>query len=109
MAQRLETENRDSTAVGYHVFLYPFMAGYHIIDPQYKVGAEFDVLLRHRHGVTNTNDCAEGLSPRDEYRVVRPTPMEPDWAPRDYFDVPLEDDFRLLARFGPYEVFGRAR
>jgi hypothetical protein len=35
--------------------------------------------------------------------------MEPDWAPRDYFDVPLEDDFRLLAGFGPYEVFGRAR
>ena len=108
VAQRLETESRDSAAVGFHVFHYPFMAGYHIIDPQYKVGAEFDVLLRHRHGVTNTNDCAEGLSPRDEYRVVRATPMEQDWAPRDYFEVPLEDDFRLLARFGPYEVFGRA-
>ena len=109
LAQRLETERKDSTAVGYHVFLYPFMASYHIIDPQYKVGAEFDVLLRHRHGVTNADDCAEGLSPVDEYRIVRPTPMEPDWAPRDYFDVPLEDNFRLLARFGPYEVFGRAR
>jgi hypothetical protein len=109
LAQRLETESRDSTAVGYHVFLYPFMANYHIIDPQYKVGAEFDVLLRHRHGVTNTNVCAEGLSAEDEYRVVRRIPMEPDWAPRDYFDVPLEDDFRLLARFGPYRVFGRAR
>jgi 4-amino-4-deoxy-L-arabinose transferase-like glycosyltransferase len=108
LAEQLADENRNKAAVGYHIFLYPFMAKYHIINPEYKVGAEFDVLLRYRHGIMNTNGCAEGLSPRDEFRLVRTRPMEPDWAPREYFDVPLDDTFRPIARFGEYEVFRRA-
>ncbi len=108
LAERLADEDRDEAAVGYHIFLYPFMANYHIINPEYKVGAEFDLLLRYRHGITNSNTCAEGLSGRDEYRLVRTRPMEPDWAPRDYFDVPLDGAFRPVARFGPYEVFRRS-
>ena len=62
---------RDRVAVGYETFVYWFMAAYHITDPTYKVGAEFDLLLADRHGVVNTNACAEGLSPADEFRVVQ--------------------------------------
>jgi hypothetical protein len=33
--------------------------------------------------------------------------MSEDWAPRHYFDVPLDDRFRLLRELGPYQVFTR--
>jgi hypothetical protein len=107
VAARINSDGRDRAAIGYRVFIYPFMANYHILNPEYKVGADFDVLFRHRRGITNTNACAEGFSPRDQYRIVRTAPEEGDSGPRDYFNVPLDGGFRLVREFGPYQVFER--
>jgi len=106
LAARVADKNSNRAAIGYRVFIYPFMATYNKINPQYKVGADLDLLFRYRRGITNTDKCAEGFSPTDEYRIVRTTPASETDAPRQYFVAPL-DEFRLLRRFGPYEVFRR--
>jgi Dolichyl-phosphate-mannose-protein mannosyltransferase len=108
VADRIRSDGRDRAPIGYRIFIYPFMANYHILNPEYKVGAEFDVLFRYRRDITNTNGCAEGFSPHDQYRIVRTAPGERASAPNEYFDVPLGDGFRLVREFGPYQVFERA-
>lgn len=105
VAQQVRGEGRDEAAVGYQMFIYPFMAEYHITNPLYKVGAELDLMLRFHHGITNTNRCAEGISAQDEYRIVETEPKPPEWAPRDYFVAGLPDDARPLSRFGTYELY----
>ncbi len=108
LTTELKAEGRNKAAIGYHLFIYRFMAAYNITNPQYKVGMDFDLLFKYPHGITNTNQCAEGLSPLDEYRIVQTTPQKGKEAPRLYFDVPLDRDFRLLRQFGPYQVFKRS-
>jgi hypothetical protein len=103
----IEAEGKNQAAIGYHFFIYRFMAAYNITNPQYKVGMDFDLLFKYPHGITNTNQCAEGLSPSDEYRIVQTKPHDGQGTPRLYFDVPLDRDFRLLRHFGPYQVFKR--
>jgi hypothetical protein len=83
------------------------MANYKIIDRQYKVGAEFDLLFKYRHGIGNTDQCAEGVSPADEYRIVQTRPKDGEAEPRHYFEVPLDKRFRLLRSFDLYRVYKR--
>ena len=83
------------------------MAKYHITNPVYKVGAELELLHRYRHGITNTDQCAEGLSPRDEYLIVQTRRKNGPEEPKLYFDVPRDERFRLLRRFDLYQVFKR--
>ena len=108
LTSELKAEGRNKAAIGYHFFIYRFMAAYNITNPQYKVGMDFDLLFKYPHEITNTNQCAEGLSPLDEYRIVQTTPQKGKEAPRLYFDVPLDRDFRLLRQFGAYQVFKRS-
>jgi hypothetical protein len=105
VAADIGRERRDRASIGYQLFIYPFMADYHIVSSHYKVGAEFDVLFNYRHGIENTDTCAEGVSPRDDYRIVQTHPIEQDDAPRNYFEVPLENRFKLVREIGPYRVF----
>jgi len=107
LANQLKTAGKDQAAIGYHLFIYQFMAAYHITNPQYKVGGEIDLVLKYRHGISNTETCAEGLSPLDEYRVVQTRPKDEVWSPREYFDVPLERNFHLLREIEPYQIFRR--
>jgi hypothetical protein len=107
VAAQLDAEGKDEAPIGYHVFVYPFMAEYNVISSQYKVGADFDLLFKYRRRITNTDTCAEGFSPEDEYRVVRTRPEKEVGAPRHYFDIPPETRFRLRREFGPYQVFKR--
>jgi len=103
-------EGRNQAAIGYQLFIgfFMYMARFNAVDPRYKVGAEFDVLFKARH-VPNTNRCAEGVSPDDEFRIVRnkldPGPENPRYL--WYFDLPLDNNFHLLRQFGPYQVFQR--
>jgi hypothetical protein len=108
VASQLDREGRDRAAIGYHVFTYPFMAEYNRIDRRYKAGADFDLLFEYRRGIVNTDTCAEGLSPDDEFRVVQTTPEAEPSAPRSQFDLRPDRRFRLLRQFGPYQVFKRA-
>jgi hypothetical protein len=107
VAGQIREEGKSKSAIGYQLFIYPFMAQYHITNPIYKVGAELELLLTYRHGIANTNQCAEGISATDEYRIVQTRPKRGPEEPRQYFDVPLDDRFRLLRRFSMYEVFKR--
>jgi len=107
VTNELEAEGRKRAAIGYHFFIYQFMAASNITNPQYKVGNDFDLLFKYPYGISNMDQCAEGLSPSDEYRIVQTKPRDESWAPRLYFDVPLDADFTLLRQFGPYQVFKR--
>jgi hypothetical protein len=103
----LKARGIDRTEIGYETFIYPFMANYHAIDPTYKVGAEFDLLLRDRYGITNLNQCAEGVSSSDDYRVVQVEPQSEADAPRNYFDVERDSTFQTLGRVGSYDILAR--
>jgi hypothetical protein len=83
------------------------MARYHIIDPHYKVGAEFDLLFQYMYGISNIGQCAEGISPSDEYRIVQINPEQSEAAPRHYFNISMENNFRLLQQFENFQVFIR--
>lgn len=104
IATDIEKERRDRASIGYQLFIYPFMVNYNIVDSQYKVGAEFDVLFKYQHGIENTNTCAEGVSSHDDYRIVQTRPMKAEDAPRDYVEVPIENRFKLVREIGPYRV-----
>jgi hypothetical protein len=114
VASQVRSEGKNSAAIGYQTFIYGFMAKSNVIDPRYKVGAGFDMLLKHRHGLLNTDRCAEGVSSDDEYRIVQIRPKQPDEPkdffndpPEEYFNVPLHGTFQLLRQFGDYQVFKR--
>jgi hypothetical protein len=107
VSNQIRSDGRDHAAIGYQVFIYEFMAKYNIIDRQYKVGAEFDLLFKDRHRIANTDQCAEGVSPVDEYRIVQTRPKSHEGSTRDYFEVPLDKSFRLLRSFDLYQVFKR--
>jgi hypothetical protein len=107
VAARLQADGRNQASIGYQTFIYPFMANYHIANPIYKVGAEFDMLFYYRHGIVNTNRCAEGLSPEDEYLIVQTRPKPPEWAPRDYFDFSIGSQFQLVDEIESYRLWKR--
>jgi hypothetical protein len=107
VANRLRSDGIQRTAIGYQIFIYEFMAKYNIIDSQYKVGADFDLLFKFRHGIANTDRCAEGVSSHDEYRIVQTRPKSGEEQPRHYFQVPQDTKFRLIQSFDLYQVFKR--
>lgn len=103
VATELKLQHRQQTAIGYQTLVFPFMASFNVVDPRYKVGAEFDALFEYRHGIENTNGCAEGVSPVDEYRIVQ---TRPTGNARHYFVLPPEEGWQVLGQVGPYEVLG---
>lgn len=103
--RRLEGRNR--AAVGYQVVTWRFMAELNAVDPRYKVGADFDLLFKYRHGVLNDNRCAEGVSPSDEFRIVQTSHSWVNRREGGYFDVPPDRGLHVLKQFGPYQVFRR--
>jgi hypothetical protein len=107
VAGLLRSEGKDRAAIGYQLFIYDFMPKYHVIDPQYKVGAEFDLLFKYRHGIRNADGCAEGVSTEDEYRIVQGRPKSGEAEPRAYFDLPADPRLRPLRDFDLYRVFKR--
>jgi hypothetical protein len=107
VAEQVRAQGKSNAAIGYQLFIYPFMAEYHVTNPIYRAGGELELMLRYRHGIVNTDRCAEGIAPTDEYRIVqrrrKPGPEEP----QHYFDAPLDRRFRLLRRFDLYDVYRR--
>ena len=108
------SENGTRVSVGYQTLFYGWMPRQNVLDPRIKVGLEFDLLFKFLHGVTNIDRCAEGISPNDEYRVVQSAPSATmaypfahDHPPKMRFEVPSDDSFYLLKKFGPYLVLRR--
>jgi hypothetical protein len=103
MAQQVA--GKDRAAIGYQIYNWPFMVAFNAADSRYKVGAEFDLLYSTIHRFSNADQCAEGISAEDEFRIVQ---ISPTSDPREgYFDISLDKSFRLLQQFGPYQVFQR--
>ena len=105
---QIRSQGRVRAAIGYQIVTSAYMPAFHILDPQYKVGAEFDFYFKQRHGILNTDLCAEGTSPGDEYQIVQTISSGRE----DYrfpFHPGLESNFQRLAQFGPYQVFRRYR
>ncbi|HEX9616071.1 MAG TPA: hypothetical protein VGA03_01550, partial [Anaerolineales bacterium] len=105
VAKQIRADGKDRASIGYQTFIFPFMAQYHITNPIYKVGAEFDMLFYYRHNIVNTNRCAEGLAPGDEYLIVQTRPKPPEWAPKHYFELPLDSQFHLVDEIESYQLF----
>jgi hypothetical protein len=109
IAADIDQEGRDRAAIGYRLFIYPFMVNYHSVSSNYKAGAEFDLLFKYQHGIENTDTCAEGVSPRDDYRIVQTRPKKQEEPPINYFKVPLENRFKLVREIGTYKIFKATR
>jgi hypothetical protein len=110
IAEQLHGLGKSHAAIGYQTLYMAlpafnfFMAEFNIVDARYKVGADFDLLFTFRHDIANTNQCAEGISPDDEYRIVQSSAI---WTTPKYAGLSLDSRFQLLQQFGPYQVFKR--
>jgi hypothetical protein len=108
IADHLRGQGKRQAAIGYQI-LYEdrpafefFMATFNIIDPRYKVGANLDLLFAWRHELVNTNQCAEGISSADEYRMVQRSPM---WTRLQGLAFTRDRQWRWLQQSGLYYVF----
>ncbi len=123
IGSEVRSEGRNTVAIGYQTYIAEFMASQNIVEPRYKVGGELDMYLKHRYGISNSDQCAEGVSSKDEYRLVQNPPhpradrLPLSWEPLgsevkshtldQYFPVPRDPDFRAVGQFGEFQVFRR--
>ena len=113
LASQILSEGNNTASIGYQIYTYAFLPIFHAVDPTYKVGADLDLFLKHRYGISNTDQCAEGISPTDEYRILElraATPASDDYfseQPNEYFDISPDPRFRLIRQFGNYQVYKR--
>jgi hypothetical protein len=97
---------RDRASIGYEVNVRRFVATDHIIDPRYKVGADFDMLFKYRHGISNANRCAEGVQPDDAYRIVQ-VAMGDNAGRTDRIESRRNGSFEMTGQFGAYQLLRR--
>lgn len=116
IADQLRAAGRDRAAIGYRMSFTGGEASQFILDSRYKLGANWDFLFRRLRGVANEDQCPEGVSPRDEFRVVEIRTLEdsPAYPPaveegRSYFPVPIPEGFEEIGRSkgGTYQVLRR--
>ena len=101
----IQSQGRNDAAIGYEIQVDDFMAIFNLVDRRYKVGADFDLLLKYRHGVTNRDQCAEGTADGDEYRIV-----ETNLSDRAYtfrLSASRDDRFHVTQQFEHYQVLQR--
>jgi hypothetical protein len=108
VAQQVHRQGRNRAAIGYSLPGFSAEAAGQAVDPEDKVGREFDYVLARRSGVQNTDHCAEGVSEADEYRMVRLGPY-PD--PPEYIKLWRRTfaEFRRVGQFGEVLVMRRYR
>jgi Dolichyl-phosphate-mannose-protein mannosyltransferase len=105
VANRLAAEHKNRVALGYDISFKPFNVAFHAADHRYKIGAQFDQLLRYRYGIQNTDACAEGIAPNDEYRLVETQgPSSEDYVRRH---SPLDSRFQLVREFPSFRLYER--
>jgi len=97
---------RDQASIGYEVNVRRFVATDHIIDRRYRVGADFDALLKYRHGISNENGCAEGVEPNDAYRIVQ-VALGDNIGRTDRIESRRNGPFEMTGQFGAYQVLRR--
>jgi hypothetical protein len=63
-------------------------------------------LFQARHGISNTDRCAEGASPGDKYQIVQSV-FNDEEEYRFPFPASIGSYFQPVAHFGSYQVFRR--
>jgi hypothetical protein len=71
-AALIKSEGLDRTSIGYDMNQYGWTPGTRRIDGRAKSFIEWDVVFLTRHGITNLDTNAEGLSPNDRFRIRDP-------------------------------------
>ena len=107
-AKRIILDGKNHAAIGYDIPMELFNASFNASDRRYKVGADLDLLFKYRHGVINTDKCAEGFSPDDEYRIARSNNgavTEHNYFYR--FEIPHDPTFQMVHSFKSYRVLQR--
>ncbi len=116
VAGQVRAAGRDRAAIGYRISFTGGEASQFILDPRYKLGANWDFLFRRLRRIANEDQCPEGVSPQDEYRVVEVRTLEDNEAyptsveeGRSYFPVPIPEGFEEVGRSwaGTYQVLRR--
>jgi hypothetical protein len=105
VAATIKTEGRKSARIGYELAVPSWQRsrdGGFI----FKVGNDYDLVFRRRHGIDNLDDAITGFAADDEFRIV-------ELVSTDAFrDLMLRSDdlgqFTEMARYGPYWVGRRA-
>ena len=106
-AKRIILDGKNHAAIGYDIPMALFNASFNAADRRYKVGAKLDLLFKHRHGITNTDRCAEGFSPDDEYRIARPSNGAVAKLNDDRFDIPHDPRMQMVHSFNSYQLLQR--
>jgi hypothetical protein len=99
----LRAHDQDRAAIGYRLFGTGMPdAAYPSVDRRGKVGGVFDAILEYREHVTNTNRCIEGVSPHDQFRIVRRSP--PSARESWFVGAPLPGGATRLRTFTTFAV-----
>jgi hypothetical protein len=103
IADRIRGSGRTGASIGYQVGVAPTWGSWFVqSDPRYKIGADFDLLLMHPHGIVNTDRCGEGVSRDDEFRLIETRP--PAGEVLEYVDVPPDASFKLVRTYESFEL-----
>ena len=70
LGETLQAQAVHQASIGYVIPALEFEADYHAVDPEYKVGMEYDTILKLRYGVENTSTCPEGISSGDQFTLT---------------------------------------
>src|SRR5688572_9378552 len=113
LASPILSEGNNTASIGYQLYPYACLSIFHTVDPTHMVSADLVLISKHRYGISNTDQCAEGISPTDEFRILElraATPASDDYfseQPNEYFDISPDPRFRLIRQFGNYQVYKR--
>ncbi len=105
LASTLKASGRSAASIGYELAVPSWQRTRdgHMI---FKVGNDYDLVFRRRHGIDNQSDAENGFSPGDEFRIVEIVSTD------RFRDVRLQSgdlsQFTEMARFGNYWVGKRS-
>jgi hypothetical protein len=105
LASTLKASGRSAASIGYELAVPSWQRTRdgHMI---FKVGNDYDLVFRRRHGIDNQSDAESGFSSGDEFRIVEIVSTD------RFRDVRLQSgdlsQFTEMARFGNYWVGKRS-
>ena len=105
VASSLKATGRTAATIGYELAVPSWQRALdgHFI---FKVGNDYDLVFRRRHGITNQSVAESGFSSADEFRIVEIVSTD------RFRDLPLHSgdlsQFTEMARFGNYWVGRRS-
>lgn len=95
-------------SIGYDIsFPLWILANRHNYGGSYKIGWDFDTVLRYRYGIENANTLPEGVAPDDDFRIVELHRWEDPWDWPWYFDLSEYPEMDILKTWGQYALLGR--